>query len=217
MPNPSPTTRSLALTLLLLSALWTRGQSRWHTGFGLTTATLNFQQNGAGGFAIPLRYDLFTSSNASFSFGTNLKIGTEDQYGLGFPLILGFLLLSGQSGSAPDLSGININDSSRGTIVCFFSEVPLLLHYNWGLGSNNGSDKRFGFYLGGGMSQTITGYTNKAGNEHSTSFLGWVVNAGVRFARNKDLGFSMTRPMENPIGPIRNPILYQLTLTAFPR
>ena len=218
MPKPNQTARCLALSLLLLSSLWARGQSRWHKGIGFTGATLNFQQNGASGFAIPIRYDLFRSANASLSFGTNLKIGTEDKTGFTFPAILGLLLLGGETGSTPDLSG---TDNSNGTTICFFSEVPLLLHYNWGLGSNNGSDKRFGFYLGGGMSHTITGFTNEAGHEHSTSFFGWVANAGVRFAGHgegrHDLGFSMTLPMENPIGPINNPVLYQLTFSWVPR
>jgi hypothetical protein len=95
--------------------------------------------------------------------------------------------------------------------------IPLLLNYNWGLGSKNISERRIGFYVGAGVSFTITGYTNGAGNEHSTSFYGWVGNIGVRLARDKDLGFSMTRPMESSIGPINNPILYQVTFTWMSR
>ena len=206
--------RHIAVSLLLLSFLYTNAQSNWHTGIGITTATLNFQQNGSGGLAFPVRYDLLKSYNSTLSLGTNIKIGTEDQYGLGFPLILGLLLLSYSSGQAPDLSNINTSDTSKkGTSVCFFTELPLLLHYNWGLGSNNDSYEPFGFYLGGGMSYTITGYTNSAGNEHSTSFYGMVANAGIRFARNKDLGFSATFPFTHPIGPINNPVFYQLTFS----
>jgi hypothetical protein len=208
----------LSLSLLLLFCLPARGQSNWHTGFGLTSATLNFQQNGSAGFAIPLRYDLRKSDDRSLSIGTNISLGSEDKYGVGFPLILILLWLSYEGDTSPDFLTSSGSDSTqKGTSVCFFTSIPLLLHYNWGLGSNNYSNKRVGYYVGGGMSFTMTGYTNSAGHEHSTSFFGWVANVGVRFARNADLGFSATIPLSNPVGPIHNPLLYQLTFTFFNR
>jgi hypothetical protein len=43
----------------------------------------NFQQNGAGAFVVPVRYDWLKFGKSSFLLGTNLKIGTEDEYGPG--------------------------------------------------------------------------------------------------------------------------------------
>jgi hypothetical protein len=220
MPTPPSQTRQnrenrLLLTLLLIGSLHTTAQSNWHSGFGLTSGTLNFQQNGSGGFAIPLRYDVAKNFNNSLSLGTNLQIGSEDRYGIGFPLILALVALSYADGGAPqgDFPG-NLH-GKNGTAVCLFSQIPLLIDYNWGLGSNNYCSEPFGFYLGAGTSFTLTGYTNSAGNEHSTSFFGWVGHAGIRFARNLDLGFSATIPFTQPVGPIRHPLFYQLTLTFF--
>jgi hypothetical protein len=209
--------RRLTPMLLLLISFYTNGQSNWHSGVGLTSGTLNFQQNGAGGFIFPIRYDFLRFPAASFSVGSNPVIGTEDKYGIGFPLILGLLLLSDASGSAPDLSGASTG-GQNGTTVCLFTQAPLLLQYNWGLGSNNrdyDNRERVGFYLGGGMGWTLTGITNSAGNEHSTSFWGWMGTAGLRFARNKELGFSMTLPCENTIGPISHPLFYQISFSLF--
>jgi hypothetical protein len=212
--------RGTTVLLLLVYSLSARAQfnpdGHWHTGIGLTSATLNFKQNGSGGLAFPIRYDLVKSANSSLSLGTNFKVGTEDKYGILFPAVLGLVLLSGVSGQSPDFSDFNSSGNSNpGTSVCLFSDFPLLVQYNWGLGSSNLSNQRFGFYLGGGMSYTITGFTNSAGNETSTSFFGWVANAGFRFARNKGLDFATTIPFNNPIGPINNPIFYQLTFCFF--
>ena len=83
--------------------------------------------------------------------------------------------------------------------------------------SEDTGDPHVGFYIGGGMSYTITGIPLSGSFQQNTSFFGWVANAGVRFARDKDLGFSVTRPLQNPIGPINNPVMYQLTFSVFGR
>ncbi|HXB91406.1 MAG TPA: hypothetical protein VNU72_03920, partial [Puia sp.] len=168
-------------------------------------------KNGAGGFIAPLRYDLFQSPNSSFSLGFNPAAGTEDRYGIGFPLTLAFIYGGGNGNDFPDLR--NFADSSaKGTVICFFAQAPLLLQYNWGLGSGSGDrySKRVGFYAGGGMGLTVTGVTNNLGNEHSESFWGWVGTFGLRFAKNKDLGFELTLPCQKMIGPIPHPVMYQV-------
>ena len=85
--------RTLPILLLVLCTSYARGQihykrENWHGGIGLTEASLNFHQNGAGGVAIPFRYDLVKIGKSSISLGSNIKIGSEDEYGVSFPAIL---------------------------------------------------------------------------------------------------------------------------------
>lgn len=208
--------RILSLLLSLFFFQYTYAQfdpgSRAHGGMGLAAGSLNFQQNGAGSLAIHYYYNLLSGDRSSFSIGTNLKVGSEDINGISFPAILGLLIAGGASGSSPDLSNSDLSNRIR-----FFGDFPLLLHYNWGLGAGKGTQGRFGFYLGGGMSYTVTGVTNSDGNERGVDFFGWMMDLGVRFARNKELGVSTTIPFSNPIGPIYNPILYQLSFIVLLR
>ena len=195
-----------------MASLSSKGQERFHGEGGLTEATLSFNKNGAGGFIFPLRYDLCQWTNSSFSLGFNPAAGSEDRYGVGFPLMLAFVYGGGGNGNEfPDLRNFG-DTSAKGTVVCLFAQAPLLLQYNWGLGAGSGDDyyKRVGFYVGGGMGLTVTGVTNNAGNQHSESFWGWVGTFGLRFAKNKDLGFDLTLPCENMIGPVSHPVMYQV-------
>jgi hypothetical protein len=207
--------RKLILSAILLSFLYSDGQlihsNNWHGGFGLSGGTLNFKQNASVGFAIPLRYSLIQFHNSSISLGTSLKIGAEDKYGIAFPVVLAYLVASGLSGgAAPDPSDIDISKTVR-----FYTSFPLLLNYNFGLGARNWSNERFGFYLGGGMSYTITGFTNSDGVQQSAFFLGLVANAGIRLGEGTELGLSLTLPLPagQAIGPINNPFFYEFSLT----
>jgi hypothetical protein len=194
----------------------THSENYWHSGAGLSEGTINFQGNGTGGLSLLYRYDLLKSTNSTLSLGTNIKIGTADRIGIVFPLIVGLLLLDPDPGSA--FNGNNASDTGKsGEWIGFFSDLPLLLNYNFGLGSDDFTKHRFGFYFGGGMTFTVTAISNNSGVRQNTSFLGWVLNAGIRFGKDKDIGFSMTSPLRNPIGPIDNPIFYQITYSVFDR
>jgi hypothetical protein len=216
--------RTLTMLLLVLCTSYANGQfhykpENWHGGIGMTLASLNFHQNGAGGLAIPFRYDLLKTGKSSISLGTNIKIGTEDEYGVSFPALLALVALLSAVNDGGNFSGFNGNNNNNANSnysINLFSEFPLLLHYNFGLGTySDAGDPSLGFYIGGGMSYTITGVPLSGGVQQSTNFFGWVANAGVRFARNKDLGISVTMPLQNPIGPINNPVMYQLTFSVF--
>ncbi|HTI07381.1 MAG TPA: outer membrane beta-barrel protein [Puia sp.] len=198
--------RILPAFVLLLSTLCANGQSHWenwHIGGGLAFGTINFSQNGTGGIVVPVDYDFLNTGKSSFSLGTRPKIGTEDENGISFPAYL-LLAIGGGSNSG--------NDDFH---MAFFTDLPLLLHYNFGAGTAGGNSDKFGFYAGGGMSYTTTGYTLHGPSQESTNFFGWVVDGGVRFAKGTDLEFSITRPLNNPIGPINNPLFYQITLMGF--
>jgi|GEM_PF-3057832 len=191
--------------------------ANWHSGFGLAFGTVNFKENGNGALAIPIRYDFLNIGDASFSLGTNIKIGTEDRYGLSFPVLLILLVIAGavdNSSAWADIGG-NGNDDGKGYGIGFFTDLPLLIHYNVGLGTREGQYERIGYYVGGGFSYTLTGYTLYKTVQQSTHFFGWVGNAGVRLRNGVDLGFSLTLPRNNPVGPIQNPVFYQLTFCSF--
>lgn len=156
--------------------------------------------------AVPIRYDLLRFKKSSFSLGTNLKLGTEDEYGISFPIITVIGILS--NGTAPNTD----MDTALNHKIQFFSEIPLMLHYNLGLGSGKDRDAKFGFYIGGGATYMVTGVPDTHGGQKAVSFFGWVANIGIRFSEHGDLGFSSVLPFDNAIGPIKNPICYQLTL-----
>lgn len=217
--------RTLPILLLLLSTYCCTGQIRYkhenfHLGFGYAASSINFQQNGAGAFVIPIRYDWLKFGKSSFSLGTYLKIGTEDEYGVSFPVLLIIAMLLGSGGGTPDLSGINTNTLLPNYSINFYSEAPLLLHYNFGLGTISASgDPSVGFYVGGGINSVVTGVPlggqNSSQLQQSTAFLGWIANAGIRFGRNADLGFSVTKPFQNSVGPVNTPLLYGFTLSGW--
>jgi hypothetical protein len=210
--------RLLSILLLSLAFLPAKSQtegSPWHAAVGLTESTISFDRNGAGALAVPLRYDFLNLRNASLSLGTNMKIGTEDEYGVSFPLILLLIAVLDGSGSNPDFSnlgGSNSNPSSSYSIK-FFSDLPVMLQYNWGRGTARGADRRFGWFAGGGVSYTITGVTiNSNGHAATATFPGWTAEIGIRTGKNMQLGFSTTVPMQPAVGPIQHPLLFGLTL-----
>ena len=180
-----------------------------HTGIGYTGATLNSSYSVAGGLAFFVGKDIFKTPNSSFSVSTNFKLGIQDKIGGG--LIIPLFLLLDQDGSASNVNTDNIN----GGTIHLFTELPLLLHYNYGLGSNKDSEKRFGFYIGGGMNYTITGYGDTAGYSRSTSFFGCVMDGGVRFKRDTDINFAFIIPLRQPIGQISHPLFFELTLFKY--
>lgn len=212
---------ALLLLWSLSSSAQTDHSENWHSGVGVSFSTLNFKQNGAGALAIPYRYDFLTSGKSTLSLGTNLQFGSEDEYGISFPIIA-LVVLFTNSSTQHDLfthffdNGATSNSDKRYG-VGLFTHAPLLLDYNFGLGTKNGDDDKIGFYAGGGMSFTLTGYTVAGGStiQQSTYFFGWEANAGIRLRNNLDIGFSMVLPFNDPIGPIQHPLLYQLTLCSF--
>jgi hypothetical protein len=179
--------------------------SKLHRAFGLTGATLNSGQSIASGLSFCLDRNILTAKNASFSLSTKIVIGTEDKSGLVFPALLILLLIEGYTDTSPDLGDLNINAK-------LFTELPLMLHYNYGLGSGSYNDHRFGFYFGAGFSYTITGFTDTAGSVRTASFFGYKMDAGIRFHRNVDINIAQTISIQNPIGQINRPTFYQLTI-----
>jgi hypothetical protein len=127
------------------------GQGHW--GIGFTGATLNSDKSVASGVSLYIGRDISQTTNSSLSLSTNLKIGIQDKTGTGLatPIIIALVAIANQGGTNPDFSGVNAN---------LFTEFPLLFHYNFGLGSNEETGKKFGFYFGGGFSYTITSYTD---------------------------------------------------------
>ncbi len=208
--------RTVSIHLLLLLCSVARCQSiytadRWQWGMGLTAATLNFHQNGITGFCFPVSYNLIQSEHSSLSLGTNLKIGTEDENGLLFPVVIGAAFASAVD---PNL------DPSLNHQVAVYADFPLLLHYNFGVGAHrsfrSSTDNR-GFYIGGGFTQTFTGYTSpKTGQAAQTDFRAWVADGGLRFRLNTstglDLGLAISQPFRAPIGPIDRPLLFQFNI-----
>jgi opacity protein-like surface antigen len=157
--NQSAAMKPLTFILFLFVAINSNGQNdHMHAGIGLGAGTLNANSGISSGFSFYIGRDIFKTKNSSFSICTNYKIGTEDKTGLVFPLTVAYLYLIAASGNDASLQNVDLS----GFQVKFFTELPLLFHYNFGLGSNKDSEHKFGFYFGGGMSYTLTGYTDTA-------------------------------------------------------
>lgn len=201
----------LFLVTMSLSGLAQNGyREGFHGGFGFSAATVNFHQNGAGAFSMVLRRDLIYSERWAISLGTNLTLGTEDENGIAFPVVVTVLVIEDAfGGHAARFNDYYDDDSKNGYNIRTFASLPLLLHFNYGLDAGHDTEDRFGFFLGGGASWTTTGYSYRHGRQKTIDFWGLVADAGIRFS-GKELGFSLTRPFLDPVGPIQQPLMYQI-------
>jgi hypothetical protein len=200
MPAPSPP-----------SAPTPKFLRRAHFSGGLTGGSINFHQNGAVGLTFRYDYNLFQGRRSSLSLGLSATIGSEDENGLFFPVEAGAVILLGLSGYQGNV------DLSFSHQVVAFSDFPLMLHYNFGTGSSTKCNNHVGFYLGGGFTQTLTGYTSPATKlSVQANFWAWVVDGGIRIYTGSstalDIGIGVERPLQAPIGPILQPVMYKLNV-----
>lgn len=198
------------LSFILLLSNTSFGKMQY--SFGYTGAWLNTNRAIAGGFSFSASKNIFEIQNSSLSVSTNLKLGMEDKSGafLIIPAFVGVASLYDNSSSTPDASFM---DGLSGGTIHLFADIPLLLHYNFGLGSKRDCDRRFGFYLGGGVSYIATGYTDTLGYSKRTGFIGWVADGGVRFRKNIDVNIANVFSFRKPIGPVRYPVFSEVTLS----
>ena len=185
---------------------------RWNGGIGFAGGSLNFHQNGNLGMHFFCTYNLIQLGRSSLSLTQGLTLGTEDEYGVSFPVLMAAALIF----SGPADQNLNLNH-----IIAAYADFPLLLHYNFGAGARRdterSSDEKLGFYIGGGATHTFTGYTNTFGKEAQTDYWALVADGGIRFkspgANAWGIGLGIEQPLRSPIGPIHNPLFFQLNLT----
>jgi hypothetical protein len=211
--------RIIPTLLLLLSFQCVQSQKAfWHKAHfagGLTGGSLNFHQNGEVGFNFRYDYNLLQGKQSSLSLGLGAAIGTEDENGLFFPVEVGVFIALGIA----DYQGPNL-DLSFSHQVAVYSDFPLMLHYNWGLGSSTSStdnDHRWGFFLGGGFTQTFAGYTSPATKQSvQANFWAWTADAGIRIPNGEkgaaEFGIGVEQPLQYPIGPILHPLMFKLSV-----
>jgi hypothetical protein len=207
--------RIIATLLLLLSFQCVRCQkTSWHKAHfagGLTGGSLNFKQNGEVGFHLRYDYNLFQGKQSSLSLSLGATLGTEDENGLFFPVEAGVFIALGIA----DYQGPGLDLSFNHQVVAY-SDFPLMLHYNWGLGSSSrANDHRWGFFAGGGFTQTFAGYTSPATKQSvQANFWAWVADAGIRIPNGghgaAEFAIGVEQPLQNPIGPILNPLMFKL-------
>ena len=185
---------------------------RWNVGIGVSGGSLNFHQNGASGLNFYCTYNLIQLGRSSLSITQGLTIGTEDEYGISFPIIMVASLIVGPIDQDP-----TFNHTIAGYV-----DLPLLLHYNFGAGARRDTERsnneKIGFYLGGGATHTFTGYTNTFGKEAQTDYWALVADGGIRLKpKGTDvicIGLSVGQPLRTPIGPIGNPLFFQLNFSG---
>lgn len=214
--------RIIPFYLLLLPCLSAKSQdhpakefwAKWDAGGGLTGASINFHQNGISGFNFRGVYHFLEWGKSSFSLGLDWRIGTEDENGLFFPVEVAASIGAG-------LIQDDNFDASFNHQVAVYSDFPLLLHYNFngGVRGDGAPIGSMGFYLGGGFTQTFTGYTSPATSKAAqTDFWGWVIDGGIRLRTSDngalDISLGVTRPLRAPIGPINQPLLFQLNILS---
>lgn len=200
----------LVLSLLMpLTNLY--GQVQF--GIGYTVAWLNSKESIAGGASVFMGRNISERPNSSFSISTNVKIGIEDKIGTGLVIPLFFAMAATNNHHISSSSINNNTDKLNGGKIHLFTDFPLLLHYNFGLGSNKDCNKKFGFYLGGGISYTTTGYTDTLGFSKGTGFFGCVIDGGIRVAESIDINYSNVISLRKPIGAISHPIFFEITLS----
>jgi hypothetical protein len=203
------------LVLLLLTTNHLFAQNKTQFYFGYTVGSLNADQSTVGGFSLYAGHNFFEGPNHSFSLSTNLKLGMQDRTATGIivPLVVILLAAEGSSGSSPDINS-NANGGIDGGRIHLFTEFPLLLHYNFGMGSSAHSKSDNGFYIGGGMDYTLTGYTDTSGFSKRTEFFGIMADGGIRFKSGTDLNFAGVYSLRHPIGQMTHPQLFEITLST---
>jgi hypothetical protein len=202
--------RIMAIVLLIFIALGATAQDeKMHFAAGFSGGTLNTPGSISSGFSFSAGRDIFRTPNSSISICTNLKIGTQDPTGLVFPVSVIVIGAAIYFNDPQALQGASLGSAQ----VRLFTEIPLLVHYNYGLGSNNSSDKRFGFYAGGGVSYLMTGFTDISGKEQGISFMGLSTDFGLRFRRNLDINFARISSFQNAVAPIGRPAFYECTFS----
>jgi hypothetical protein len=216
MPTTPCHPRFLALFLLLpCCALAQRfDNARWNISGGMAGGSLNFQQNGNLGFTAQFSYNLFQGTRSSLSINQGLTLGTEDEYGVSlFPVIAVAIVVG------PADQNLDLTDGHR---IAAYADFPLVLHYNFGAGAVRGTERSsqegVGFYIGGGGTHTFTGYTNTFNRAAQTDYWAWVADGGIRLRGAKGgitcIGFAIEQPLRTPIGPIHNPVFFQINLTG---
>jgi hypothetical protein len=201
----------VSLTLLMLSLLLTPNnylhaqwfQKRAVNGvtLGIFGAFLGSNNTIADGPCIDFRYNAYESTNSALSVSSNIKIGLAGEHGLGMLAI--------------------IVNSYPGNDFSAFLDLPLVVHYNVGLGSRTENSHHFGFYFGGGGGFTATGYTDSSNVSKGVTFFNYRADGGIRFNPQKgkksgflDLNFSMAPSFRKPIAMIQRPVLYSVTLSV---
>jgi hypothetical protein len=198
--------RKINLVLLVAFIMLSNNLSgQTNVQVGYAGASLNTTQSLGGGLALYLGRNISESRISSLSLSTNIKLGIEDKTGSG--LIIPAIFLFVYTGVGNNTSA----GSGNGGTVHLFTELPLLVHYNFGLGSTDQNDKRAGFYFGGGFNYVMTGFTDTAGYSKKTSFFGGVIDGGIRFNKIMDVNFETVFPFAKTIGEIKHPMFYQIT------
>ena len=185
---------------------------RWNAGLGLSGGSLNFHQNGASGMNVYFTYNLVQLGRSSLSLTQGLTIGTEDEYAVSFPILM---IIGAIAGSYTQ--NINFNNLFVG-----YADFPLLLHYNFGAGARRDTDRsnyeKMGFYIGGGGTHTFTGYNNTFNKAAQTDYWALVADGGIRWKTSDGyvwcIGLGVAQPLRTPIGPISNPLFFQLNLSG---
>jgi hypothetical protein len=189
---------------------------RWNGAIGLSGGSMNFHQNGNMGLAFNVGYNLIQGDRSSLSLSQGITIGSADEYGISLPPLLAVTLALGIIGYNGD--DLDLSDGHR---IAVYADFPLLLHYNFGAGARYASPDKVGFYVGGGFTHTFTSYTNTFDKAAQTDFWAWVADGGIRLRRNYggafSIGLGIEQPLRTPIGPIHNPLFYQLNLTWTPK
>lgn len=113
-------------------------------------------------------------------------------------------------------------DASDGGRIAVYADFPLLLHYNFGAGATRRySPEKVGFYIGGGFTHTFTSYTNTFDKAAQTDFWAWIADGGIRLGGAHgapvSIGLGVAQPLRTPIGPIHNPLFFQLNVILIAR
>lgn len=178
------------------------------TSIGWTGAFLNHRDCLAGGLAMTIQKNLWRGENSSISLGTTIKVGIEDKVGSGWIVPAVVLLSKERANRFPD------KDSSGGRVNLFL-DVPLLVHYNVGPGAVPDAIQRIGFYFGGGVTYTFTGYTDEARYSRPTRFVGLVADGGIRLMKWLDINYAAVFPLKRTIGPINHPFFSEISFAIF--
>lgn len=157
--------RKLLFTVLSLCTLQLAKSQSFHHGVGtgaLISTMKNAESNVYGTLMYNPRVSFAETENSSISVGIPLSVGIAGSY------------------------NYNSYDGSSGSLS-YMVNAPLMVNFNYGAGSSDEAESRFGFFAGAGFGINhgnwyyADDYYGESYSESQTSY-GPAANAGVRFA-----------------------------------
>lgn len=144
-----------------------------------TVSSQSFLHSVGPGFIVsePAVENVSTRYFFSFHYYPQFTFLENESFSLSAGIPFTFGLSGSYAATYSSTSGTEVSTNTLLTVV----QIPAMINFNAGAGSSKQSDKRFGYFVGGGFGYHNTGVEQTIKKIYTNGF-GPTANAGVRFA-----------------------------------